>query len=162
MGLSFASKKLLGGNAYENWSLIRFLPLFIGQSVPCEEPAWQILTDLKDIVDLVVCPVHTEDSIAYLGFKISEHRIRFQEVFPDCDLKPKHHFLEHYPYLIRKFGPLVALWTMRFEAKHSFFLKELRGISDASKMCFFPFHRDIGIRLHIICMQVTLPNPHWK
>lgn len=128
VALSFASKKTVGGNAHENWSLIRFLPLLIGQSVSCEEPAWQILTDLKDIVELVVSPVHTEDSISYLGFKISEHRIRFQEVFPDCDLKPKHHFLEHYPYLIRKFGPLVALWTMRFEAKHSFFKRVARNI----------------------------------
>lgn len=128
VALSFASKKSVGGNAHENWSLIRFLPLFVGQSVPCEEPAWHILTDLKDIVDLVVSPVHTEDSIAYLGFKISEHRIKFQEVFPDVNLKPKHHYLEHYPYLIRKFGPLVALWTVRFEAKHSFFKRVARNI----------------------------------
>ena len=97
--------------------------MLIGQCAPCEEPAWQILIDLKDIVDLVVSPVHTEDSIAYLGFKISEHRIRFQEVFPDCDLKPKH----HYPYLIRKFGPLVAISTMRFEAKQSFFKRVARN-----------------------------------
>lgn len=128
VALSFASKKTVGGNAHENWSLIRFLPLLIGQKVPCDEPAWQILTDLKDIVDLVVSPVQTEDSIAYLDFKISDHRIRFQEVFPDCDLKPKHHFLEHYPYLIRQYGPLVALWTMRFEAKHSFFKRVARNI----------------------------------
>jgi hypothetical protein len=100
----------------------------IGRRVPCEEPAWQILTDLKDIVDLVVSPIQTQDSIAYLDFKISEHRIRFQEVFPDCHLKPKHHFLEHYPYLIQQFGPLVSLWTMRFEAKHSFFKRVARNI----------------------------------
>ncbi|XP_049333152.1 uncharacterized protein LOC125804583 isoform X1 [Astyanax mexicanus] len=128
VALNFGTKKTVGGNAHENWSLIRFLPLLIGQSVPCEEPAWQILTDLKDIVDLVVSPVHTEDSIAYLDFKVSEHRIRFQEVFPSCILKPKHHFLEHYPHLIRQFGPLVALWTMRFEAKHSFFKRIVRNI----------------------------------
>lgn len=30
--LSFASRKTVGGNAHENWSLIRFLPLLIGQS----------------------------------------------------------------------------------------------------------------------------------
>lgn len=34
---------------------------------------------------------------------------------------PKHHFVEHYPTLIRCFGPLVHLWTMRFEGKHRFF-----------------------------------------
>ncbi|KAK0135157.1 hypothetical protein N1851_029028 [Merluccius polli] len=127
VALSFVSKKTVGGNAHENWSLIRYLPLLIGWRVPCEEPAWQILTDLKDIVDLVVSPVHTEDSIAYLDLKISEQRIRFQEVFPDCNLKLKHHFLEHYPYLIRQYGPLVG-WTMRYEAKHSFFKRVARNI----------------------------------
>ncbi|XP_023198103.1 uncharacterized protein LOC111610076 [Xiphophorus maculatus] len=128
IALNFEAKKSVGGNAHENWSLIRFLPLLIGHRVQHEEPAWQILTDLRDIVDLVVCPIHTEDSIAYLDFKISEHRTQFQEVFPNCDLKPKHHFLEHYPHLIRQFGPLVALWSMRFEAKHSFFKRVARNI----------------------------------
>lgn len=128
--LHFGSKKTVGGNAHENWCLIRFVPLLIGQKVPCEEPAWHVLTDLKDIVDLVVSPIHTEESIAYLSFKISEHRIRFQEVFPDFNLKPKHHFLEHYPHLIRQYGPLVALWTMRFEAKHSFFKRVARNIKN--------------------------------
>lgn len=87
--LSILNPKSVGGNAHENWTLIRFLPLMIGHRVQHEEPAWQILTDLKDIVELVVCPVHTENSFAYLDFNISEHRTRFQEVFPFCDLKPK-------------------------------------------------------------------------
>lgn len=36
-------------------------------------------------------------------------------------LRTKHHFIDHYPQLIRCYGPLVELWTMRFEANHSFF-----------------------------------------
>lgn len=124
--LTYASKKTIGGNAHENWSLIRFLPLLIGQKVPVDEPTWQVLTDLRDIVDLVVAPIHTEESIAFLDFKISEHRTRFQDLFPDANIFPKQHFLEHYPQLIRNFGPLVALWSMRFEAKHGFFKRVIR------------------------------------
>lgn len=119
--LTYATKRTIGGNAHENLSLLRFLPLLIGAIVPSNEPAWQILCDLKDIVELAVAPLHTEDSISYLDFKISEHRAIFQEVFPHKRIQPKHHFLEHYPQLICQFGPLVALWTMRYEAKHSFF-----------------------------------------
>lgn len=107
----------------------RFLPLLLGQKVPAAEPAWNLLTDLKDIVDLVVAPVHTDETIAYLNFKISEHRVRFKEVFPDSNLLPKHHFLEHYPQLIYQFGPLVSLWTLRFEGKHSFFKRVARHTS---------------------------------
>lgn len=124
--LTFSARRTVGGNAHENWSLLRFFPFLIGDRVPANEPAWQLLNDLKDIVDLVVAPSHTKASIAYLAFKISEHRIRFQEVFPETKLLPKHHYLEHYPELIEQFGPLVALWTMRFEAKHSFFKRVVR------------------------------------
>lgn len=118
--------KTIGGNAHENWALLRFLPLIIGHLVPEDEKAWQVLMDLKDIVELLVAPTHTDESIAYLDCKISEHRKRYQELFPQVQLLPKHHYMEHYPALIRKFGPLVSLWTMRFEAKHSFFKQVIR------------------------------------
>lgn len=123
---SYIVRKTVGGNAHENWALIRLLPLIVGSRVPEGDSAWQVLLTLKDIVELVVAPVHTVESIAYLDFKISEHRDRFLEVFPEQKLIPKHHFLEHYPALIDKYGPLVGVWTMRFEAKHSFFKQVVR------------------------------------
>lgn len=61
-----------------------------------------------------------------LDSRISEHKHRLLQVFPEEKLIPKHHFLEHYPELIRAYGPLVLLWTMRFEAKHSFFERVVR------------------------------------
>lgn len=33
-------------------------------------------------------------------------------------LKPKHHFLLHYPIVIENSGPLVHMWSMHFEQKH--------------------------------------------
>ena len=65
-------------------------------------------------------------SIAYFECSISEHRQRCQELFPHEKELPKHHFLEHYPELIKYFGPLVTLWTMQFEANHSFFKQMAR------------------------------------
>jgi len=111
------------------WCL-RLLPLIVGKLVPNEEPAWQVILDLKDISELVVAPVHSQESIAYLECKISEHRQRYQELFPDQRLLPKHHFLEHYPEMTKCVGPLVSLWTMRFEAKHSFFKQVVRHINN--------------------------------
>lgn len=122
-------RKTIGGNAHENWALIRFLPFLIGAQVPEDEPAWLLLMDLKDIVELVVAPVHTDESISYLEIKIVDHRQRYVELFPDVRLLPKQHFLEHYPHLIRCFGPLVQLWTMRFESKHSFFKQIVKHTS---------------------------------
>ena len=42
--------------------------------MPSDEPAWKFIADLKDIVEVVVSPVQTQESIAYLNFNISEHR----------------------------------------------------------------------------------------
>lgn len=38
--------------------------------MPEGEPAWVVLMDLKDIVELIVAPVHTDESIAYLKAKL--------------------------------------------------------------------------------------------
>ncbi|XP_037401910.1 uncharacterized protein LOC119265406 isoform X2 [Pygocentrus nattereri] len=124
--LTFASRKSIGGNAHENWCLLRMLPFMIGDRVPEDDAVWQLLMALKDVVELVMAPVHTDETLGYMESKISEHRYRFLDVFPQETLKPKHHFLEHYPELTTSFGPLVALWTMRFEAKHRFFKRIVR------------------------------------
>ncbi|XP_044194551.1 uncharacterized protein LOC122971866 isoform X1 [Thunnus albacares] len=118
---NFAAKLSIGGNGHENSTLLRLLPLMVGSKVPEGDETWAILMDLKEIVQLVLSPSFTEDSIQYMQTKISDHRQGLQAVFPDFKLRPKHHYLEHYPELTRCFGPLVHLWTMRFEGKHRFF-----------------------------------------
>ncbi len=123
---NFASKTSIGSNAHENWCLLRLLSLMVGHKIPEDEKAWQLIMCLKDVVDLALSPVFSDASIGFLDSKISEHRHRFLELFPQQRLLPKQHFLEHYPQLIKQFGPLVALWTMRFEAKHRFFKRVIR------------------------------------
>lgn len=122
------SKGLIGGNAHENWALLRLLPLMIGGLVPVSEPSWEILMDLKEIVEIVVSDKFTEETLCYLACKLSDHHLLLTTTFPNFVLKPKHHIIEHYPHLIRCFGPLVNLWTMRFESKHSFFKKVARDV----------------------------------
>lgn len=118
--LTFASRKSIGGTAHENWCLLRMLPFMIGDKVSADDTAWQVLMTLKDIVELLMAPVHTDEMLGYMESKISEHRYRYLNVFPEEKLRPNHHFLDHYPWLTTAFGPLVFLWTMRFEAKHRF------------------------------------------
>lgn len=124
---SFA-RSSIGGNGHENWTLLRLLPLMIGSSIPEQEPSWEILMDLKEIVEIVVSNKFSEEILGYLECKISDHRKLLIDTFPEFNLRPKHHFIEHYPHLIRCFGPLVELWTMRFESKHSFFKKVVHDV----------------------------------
>ncbi len=98
---NLSSRRSIGRNAHENWTLLRLLSFIIGAKVPFSEPAWQVLMTLKDITELVVSTIHTEDSISYLDKVISEHRHRLLEVFPDFKFTPKFHFLEHYPDMIK-------------------------------------------------------------
>lgn len=134
------------------------LPFLIGPKIPEHDSAWQVLLDLKQIVELVVAQVHSDESIAYLESKISDHRQRYQEVFPEKKLIPKHHYLEHYPQLIGCFGPLVALWTMRYEAKHSFFKKVIKHTS-----CFKNVPLTLAVKhqfmigYHLYCPNIDKP-----
>ena len=34
--------------------------------------------------------------------------------------RPKHHFLSHYPELYKNKGPLIKVWAMRMESKHTY------------------------------------------
>ena len=120
---TFMTKGTIGGNGHENATMLRLLPLFVGNRVPEGDGAWSVLMDLKEVMELALCQSFTNESLAYLQSKISDHRQILQEVFPEYKLRPKHHYVEHYPALVRCFGPLVHVWTMRFEGKHRFFKK---------------------------------------
>lgn len=120
---TFRLKGTVGGDGHENWSLLRLLPLVIGNKIPENNTTWGIILDIKDIVEILASPTFTEEKLFYLEARICEHRQLLQEVFPEFKLKPKHHYLEHYPHTIRCFGPLLDFWTISFKAKHSFFKK---------------------------------------
>lgn len=93
----------------------------VGHRVPEGDKTWQILLDLKDIIELLATGEFSDETLCYLESKISEHMCLLKECFPDFHILPKLHFLEHYSELIRRFGPLTDFWTIRFEAKHNFF-----------------------------------------
>jgi len=123
---NFAASGTIGGNATENWTLLRLLPLLIGSKVPRDDRTWDWLMDLKDIVELCFSPVISEHGLDYLASKLTDYKHAFKCLFPDTNFKPKHHFVEHYPDLIRQFGPLCNMWTMRFESKHGYFKRVLQ------------------------------------
>lgn len=68
---TFSSKKTIGGNGHENWSLIILLPLMIGHHVSEGDETWAVLTVM---LELVVSLRFTDESLFYLESKVSEHR----------------------------------------------------------------------------------------
>lgn len=107
--------------ASQMWCLIRHLPLLIGDKVPEDNEHYELLLLLLDCMDIIFSYEVTEDDTLFLKHVIKDHHEHFLHLYPLRHLKPKHHFMTHYPRQIRMIGPLVRFWTMRFEAKHSFF-----------------------------------------
>lgn len=56
---TFAVKKSIRGNSHEKATLLRLLPLIIGNAVPEEDGAWTVLMELKEIVELSLCSEFT-------------------------------------------------------------------------------------------------------
>lgn len=98
---AFASRGKIGGNGHESLALLKLLPLMIVFDIPENIATWEILSFLKDILELVTSFRFTDND--FLGAKISEHRGLFLKVFPHFVLHPKHHYIEYYPPLISMF-----------------------------------------------------------
>lgn len=126
----------LSGQAVQNWNLLRLLPVLIGDKVQnYEDEVWQLALQLKDIVDLICAQKISLSQIAYLDILIQEYLELRKMVFPEMPLKPKHHYLRHYAALVLKFGPLMRLWTLRFESKHSYFKRCARHLKNFKNIC---------------------------
>ena len=42
-------------------------------------------------------------------------------MFPNTKLRTKHHYVQHYAYLTKLYGPLIKFSTLRYESKHQYF-----------------------------------------
>ncbi|PIK60815.1 hypothetical protein BSL78_02296 [Apostichopus japonicus] len=109
-----------GQNAAQMWCLIRHVAVMLGDLVPEGDEHWELLLALLDCLDIIFSPIISNGDTKYLSELISDHHQLFLELFPERHLKPKHHFMTHYPSAIRLNGPLIHLWVMRFEAFHNF------------------------------------------
>jgi len=122
-------------SASEIWCLMTNLPIIIGDKVPCEDSHWELLLSPLDIMSIVFASAITEGSTYYLQSLITNHLQMFVQLFPNHRLRPKQHFLTHYPRCIRLVGPLIRFWCMRFEAKHNFFRRLSHIVCNFRNVC---------------------------
>ena len=152
---SFHKTETVGGNVAENWALLRMLPFLIGDKIDQGNIFWEVMMELKDITEIVFAPTVTDEVLAYLDAKIGYHRTVLREAFPNVKIKPKAHYLEHYPKLMQNFGPLSACWTLRFEGKHSFFKKFVHMASNFKNLLF------MLVEMHQLNLAVHLRMPNF-
>lgn len=125
----------LNGHATQNWCLLRLLPILIGHKISDKNtPVWDLCLRLRKIVEMVCAPKISVEQICYLHILVEEYLELRAEIFL-TPLKPKHHFLLHYAFLISQFGPLIRLWTLRFESKHAYFKKCAKQCKNFRNIC---------------------------
>lgn len=113
--------KLCGG-AWQIWTFLRLFPLIINNYIKDEyDEYWIALMKLTELVEIVCAPKIHISHLGFLDALCHDYISSRKELFPTVRLRPKHHYLTHYALLIYLFGPLIKVWTLRFESKHSFF-----------------------------------------
>lgn len=104
-------------SAREMMTFIHFFPLMIGDLIIEGDEVWQFFLILIKLIDILLSNTFNQSAILHLKNLIMQHNSLYISLFNDT-LKPKHHFLVHYPTIIQYSGPPRHFWCFRFEAKH--------------------------------------------
>jgi hypothetical protein len=83
--------------ANQMWCLGLHLPFLIGDLVPEDDEHWELLCTLLQIVRIIFAPVVSKDQVAYLQVLIQKFLVNFKELFPECSIIPKMHYMVHMP-----------------------------------------------------------------
>ncbi|XP_074031616.1 uncharacterized protein [Leptinotarsa decemlineata] len=115
------NERLLG-SAHENLLLIQLIPfVIVNLLTDLEDPVWQMLLLLRKICGILLSAKLSVGQVFHLKYMMNQYITERLQLFPEIPLRPKHHYLLHYPHLIIQFGPLKYLWTLHFESKHIYF-----------------------------------------
>lgn len=110
------------GSAHQNqYFLLLFPIIMLDFDIDQNSNIWKMLVLLVEITRLSSSPKINDMQVNYLSHIIVEYMELRKKCFENVSLRPKHHFVSHYPNLIREFGPLQRMSTLRFEAKHQYF-----------------------------------------
>ena len=107
----------------------------IGDKVPEKSEHWMCFILLRKILDIVLCPVVSENLCSSLKILINEHHSKFVQLYGVSSYIPKMHFLLHYPDQIKAVAPMVRTWTIRHEAKLNFF-KQASHLANFKNVAF--------------------------
>lgn len=120
-------KKNLNQNANQSMCLFRHTPfiLYHLRNAKKLKDVWICVESLLRITQIAYSSKIEEEDLKDLENSIQIHLEHLHKCFK-IELIAKHHFITHYPNVIRAMGPLVGMSMMRFEAKH----KSLKKIAN--------------------------------
>lgn len=118
-------KRSLGQNAAQSKCLFQNLPyiLYKYRDQPAIKCVWKCVTSLLRITEIAYSEEYTENDLQELEQNIFVHLESIRDCF-NVSLIPKHHFVLHYPRIMRIMGPLKHMNMFRYESKHKVFKKK--------------------------------------
>ena len=127
--LEHIKSRKLNWSASEMFTFIMMFPMLVEDliDIDCTNEMWLFFITLKEIFVLCFSKKITLEMCDVLDSKIDLHHELYIKLFEDT-LKPKHHNMRHYTFVIRKSKPLSHLAVMRFESKH----KDLKAIATST------------------------------
>lgn len=100
------------------------LPLILAQRFPeiifPTHIGFQLLLKCLAISEIILAPKIKREWLQHLNTLIIEHHQLVKQLDSRA-LRPKFHYLVHYPELISQYGPPRHYFTMRFESVHQYF-----------------------------------------
>lgn len=114
--------------AREMQCFVHFFPLMYGDRIPEDNEFWLFFLDLLEIIDVLLSISIDKYALDRLKYLIGKHHMNYVRLFEDT-LKPKHHFMLHYPKIIALCGPPRKYWCYLFETKHKAFKTYCRNVN---------------------------------
>lgn len=130
-------KKNLGQSAAQMKCLVETLPyiIYTKKDHPLIVTVWPCLQSLLIIMEIIFSEQIAESDIDVLESALDIHMTALMNKF-NITLIPKHHFMLHYPDIIREMGPLVRFSMLPYENKHQqlkSFMKSSRNFKNPNK-----------------------------
>lgn len=113
--------KKIRSSAAEMHSLFTHFALIIGHKVDPQSVEWKLYLKLRKIMAIVFSKTIHRRSFELLAFLVKEHHELYIICFGRNSLKPKHHFMVHYPKMCFMIGSLQSISSMRYESFHKKF-----------------------------------------
>ncbi|KYN22123.1 hypothetical protein ALC57_05487 [Trachymyrmex cornetzi] len=122
-------------SASEMKFLIENLNFIIGDLIPKNNCTWKLYLILSDILHITSISTITLENIERFNSLTSEY-IKLNLKLFKTPLKIKHHHLVHYSRLMKKFGPLNNMSSIRYEAKHKQVKEYSKVITSRKNACY--------------------------
>ena len=122
----FSKKGKIIGTASQKLELFYILPMLVNIDLN-NNKAWQIYLMLRECWDYIYSNKIKTIDLKYLEEIIESYLMNYANYFGKESLIPKHHFMLHYCYFIKLYGPLRNIYCMHFERKHQYFKRLQRS-----------------------------------